>query len=87
MDLVAAEASACAELLEAQREALRECLKRLPEPQRDLVERAYAPESRMDRLARVFGMTAMALYKKLHRIRMVLSDCARRRAAMNGGHS
>ena len=41
----------------------------------ELVETAYAPGARMDELARSAGRTPMALYKSLHRIRMILADC------------
>lgn len=55
--------------------ALENCLAKLPEKQRELVEIAYAPGTRIDELAREVGRTPMALYKKLHRIRMTLADC------------
>jgi RNA polymerase sigma-70 factor, ECF subfamily len=65
------------ETLEAERRALDQCLQKLPEGQRQLVQAAYAPGVRVDRLASEMGRTAMALYKTLHRIRLALMDCAR----------
>ena len=47
----------------------------MPSAQRELVEVAYAPEVRIDELAREAGRTPMSLYKSLHRIRMALADC------------
>lgn len=78
LELLATETETHSERLEIQRQALSDCLKKLPAPQRDLVQRAYAPRTRIDELAEGLGMTAMALYKKLHRIRALLVDCTQR---------
>ena len=61
-----------------QREALEHCLEKLPQGQRELVITAYTKGTRMDDLAAQRGETAMALYKKLHRIRQTLLECVRR---------
>lgn len=66
------------DVLEAERRALGTCLQKLPEDQRQLVQAAYAPGVKMDELATKLGRTAMALYKTLHRIRLMLMDCTRR---------
>ena len=63
--------------MERERRALEVCLKKLPDPQRALVEQAYAPRVRIDDYAKSIGVTAMALYKKLHRIRLSLMECTR----------
>ena len=60
-----------------QREALEQCLEKLPPVQRELVLTAYTKGTRMDDLAAQRGETAMAIYKKLHRIRQVLLECVR----------
>ena len=57
--------------------ALEQCLQKLPEAQRALVQTAYAPGVRIDELARASGRSAMALYKSLHRIRIALVECTR----------
>ncbi len=75
--LLAQEAEESAATFEAERRALDECLTKLPDTQRALVEAAYAPGVRMDDLAADSGRTAMSLYKSLHRIRMALMDCTR----------
>jgi RNA polymerase sigma-70 factor (ECF subfamily) len=62
---------------EAERRALNDCLRKLPEDQRKLVEEAYQPGVRMDELAARAGRSAMALYKSLHRIRIALMNCMR----------
>lgn len=77
LELLADESEGQAEILEAQREALRDCLERLPARQRVLVDSAYAPDARIDAIAARIGVTAMSLYKKLHRIRVLLLDCTR----------
>lgn len=76
--LLAQEVEQQADPLEAERQALQECLRKLPETQRALVEAAYAPGVRIDDLASSMGRTAMSLYKALHRIRMALVDCTGR---------
>jgi RNA polymerase sigma-70 factor (ECF subfamily) len=67
-----------------ERKALDVCLQKLPSEQRRLVEAAYAPGVRMDELASRIGRTAMAVYKSLHRIRMMLAECAKREMAKEG---
>lgn len=76
-ELLATEGEIEASRLERQREALRLCLEKLPADQRRLVDAAYAPGSRIDELACRTGRTAMAVYKRMHRIRMALVDCTR----------
>jgi len=77
-ELLATESERHAGRLEAQRAALQECLRKLSAEQRALVDSAYAPAVRIDALANHLGSTAMALYKKLHRIRLLLAECAKR---------
>ncbi len=63
---------------ESQREALDQCLQKLPATQRELVLAAYTKGARMDGLAAQRGQTPMSLYKLLHRIRQALLECVRR---------
>lgn len=81
---LAGDAERMAPRLDAQREALEECLEKLPADQRDLVATAYAPGRRLEALAAELGRSAMALYKTLHRIRLALIDCTRRVLAREG---
>ena len=53
-------------------------MEKLPVDQRELVHTAYEPGVKMNDLARQLGWTSMALYKKLHRIRLQLMECIRR---------
>lgn len=77
MKLLAQEAEESAASFEAERRALNECLAKLPDAQRLLVETAYEPGVRMDELAARSGRSPMSLYKSLHRIRIALLDCTR----------
>ncbi|MDZ4850265.1 MAG: sigma-70 family RNA polymerase sigma factor [Pirellulaceae bacterium] len=63
--------------LDAQQDALEECLQKLPAEQRVLVNAAYLSGARIDDLAQKSGRSAMSLYKALHRIRLALVDCTR----------
>ncbi len=78
---LADEAAAAEQRHEAQREALETCLKKLPDAQRALVLAAYAQDTQMMELAARQGQTAMALYKRLHRIRQALLQCVQRTIA------
>jgi RNA polymerase sigma-70 factor (ECF subfamily) len=77
MAIIAEQAEKMTGQLDAQHEALEECLGKLPADQHTLVRAAYAPGTRMDHLAAQQGRTAMALYKTLHRIRLALIECTR----------
>ena len=72
---LADEAVASEDRFLTQQEALDGCLRKLPEPLRDLVLTAYTNGNRIDELAKDLGQTPLALYKKLHRIRRTLLEC------------
>ena len=59
------------------REALSQCLEKLPAQQREMVLAAYTKGTRMDDLAKQRLQTPMALYKLLQRIRFLLLQCVR----------
>lgn len=84
LGLLADDAAGAVDSLETEREVLEECLGKLPEPQRKLVEVAYAKGAKIDELAEGTGRTAMSLYKALHRIRLTLLDCAERALRQRG---
>lgn len=75
--LLEEEAAAAGEQSRHEEQALEDCLTKLPEKQRTLVESAYASGVRIDEMAKESGRTPMALYKSLQRIRMMLADCIR----------
>jgi len=78
LELIEQEAADRGSELEAQREALDECMEKLADAQRSLMHAAYAPGARIDALAQQRGQTSMSLYKTLHRIRLALVECTRR---------
>ncbi|MEM1293758.1 MAG: sigma-70 family RNA polymerase sigma factor [Verrucomicrobiota bacterium] len=70
--------------LECERDALSRCVNKLPQAQRELVHTAYESGVKINDLANELGCTSMALYKKLHRIRIQLMDCTRKEMASEG---
>jgi RNA polymerase sigma-70 factor (ECF subfamily) len=70
-------AAARAQPRDDRRDALDACLRKLRSDQLALVMAAYAPDARIDEVARGIGRTAMAVYKSLHRIRIALAACIR----------
>ena len=81
MSMLEREAEESDLIAEQESQALQECLGKLLPGQRELVEIAYSPGRRIDELAMELGRTPMAVYKSLHRIRMLLAECIRRTMA------
>ena len=75
MELLEAEAEEAAKQCGSEEKALQKCLSKLPGEQNDLIIAAYMPGKRIDEMALIAGRSPMSLYKKLHRIRMVLANC------------
>lgn len=65
--------------LDRRREALSECLQKLPAHQRELVEARYAADGSVSRIAKSWGRTESAISQSLYRIRAALSRCIRGR--------
>jgi len=68
----------------AEREALADCLAKLPEPAADLVQQCYAGAMTIREVAEQSDRSVAAVYKQLHRIRKQLLQCIRR-ALRQGG--
>ena len=66
-----------ADLIDLEAKALEKCITKLPQKQRALIQQAYSPGTKIDKIARRDGRTPMSLYKALHRIRIALADCIR----------
>lgn len=81
LELVAAEALARADELEARRAALMECLGRLRPRDRELIQSRYAPGHSGKDLAADLGRPANSVYQSLGRIRRTLWECIQRRLA------
>lgn len=67
------------------RDALDECLQRLPEKSRRLLSMRYEQSLRPQEIAARINGTADAVYKALSRIRLQLEDCIQRRIADSQG--
>jgi RNA polymerase sigma-70 factor (ECF subfamily) len=63
----------------ARREALKSCLKELPDKSRSAVELRYGRGQACNSIATRLGMSMTALYSLLSRVRKALQDCAERR--------
>jgi RNA polymerase sigma-70 factor (ECF subfamily) len=78
LTLLASEAVACEDALDAQREALNACLKKLAAPQRELLLAAYSDENGIRRVAQRSGRSLRGFYQWLYRVRVALLNCVRR---------
>ena len=84
LNTVARESFQIENQLSAQREALEDCLEKLPSEQRTLVLAAYEPDVRIQDVAEQSGRTVAAFYQWLHRMRMRLLQCTRRTLQAEG---
>jgi RNA polymerase sigma-70 factor (ECF subfamily) len=66
---------------ERERRALDACIHRLPQRQRELVERCYGGGNTIREVAESLGRSAASLYKALDRIRTMLLQCIERALA------
>lgn len=81
VECVAAEAIEHADELERRRNALIECLGRLREQDRLLIQSRYAPGESGKGLARLLGRPSNSVYQSLGRVRRTLLECINRRLA------
>jgi RNA polymerase sigma-70 factor (ECF subfamily) len=79
--LLAERAVGLAPRLDARREALRDCLRRLAERDRELLLVRHEPGGNVGRAASLTGRSLPAAYKALQRIRKALFDCVSLRLA------
>jgi RNA polymerase sigma-70 factor, ECF subfamily len=70
------------EAVAARTHALQNCLKQLPQLDRELVERCYTGDYKIKEVARGQGRSAGAVYTALCRIRQVLLSCIERTIAV-----
>tara|TARA_B100001964_G_scaffold41795_1_gene46155 strand:+ start:919 stop:1470 length:552 start_codon:yes stop_codon:yes gene_type:complete len=83
-ELLAEEATDSAEMLQKERQALDECMQKLPDTDRALIGAAYAHGTSIKEVAESAGHSATAFYKKLHRIRLGLLGCIQRQLVKEG---
>jgi RNA polymerase sigma-70 factor (ECF subfamily) len=68
--------------LDERRQALSDCIAKLPPRDRDLLARRFAEGASVQSVAVQVGRSADALYKALAKIRQALFDCVTRTLAM-----
>jgi RNA polymerase sigma-70 factor (ECF subfamily) len=74
---LAQEAVDASETMELQQAALRNCLEKLPDRQRDIVRRKYTEGASIKDVAAQLGLAASAIKQTLFRARGNLIDCVR----------
>lgn len=67
--------------LERQREALENCLEKVPPDERDLLARAYGQQAKIQEVATTSGRSVGGFYQWLHRMRRLLLECVQRQLA------
>ncbi len=78
VDLIAEQSLACEHRMQQQREALEQCLDKMPATDRDLLSHAYDPTAKMHEVAAGSGRSVGGFYQWLYRIRQMLLDCITR---------
>ena len=85
VDLLAQDAVERADLLECRRDALRRCLEKLPNKDRQLVRHCYGDSrATFKTAAEDLGRPVNTVYKALNRIRKVLYECIERTISVEG---
>jgi RNA polymerase sigma-70 factor (ECF subfamily) len=85
VDLLSRDAVDRADLLESRRDALRRCLDKLPDRDRQLVQQCYGDSRQSFKAAaQNLGRPANTVYKALCRIRRALYQCIERALAVEG---
>ena len=79
MDVIAAESLQHSEQLDRRRVALAECLAKLRESDRSLIQARYSPEGDGPSFAQKVGRPINSIYQSLSRIRKSLLECINRR--------
>lgn len=85
VDLLAQDAVDRVDLLESRRDALRGCLEKLPDSDRELLRYCYGERSvTFKTVAHELGRPVNTVYKALNRIRRALYNCIERTLAVEG---
>jgi RNA polymerase sigma-70 factor (ECF subfamily) len=83
-ELLAHDADADMEAVEARREALEQCLGKLPATQRELMLKAHTPGVQLNEVAQQAGRSEQAFYKTIQRLRAALLECIERTMEKEG---
>jgi RNA polymerase sigma-70 factor (ECF subfamily) len=71
--------------VEERRDALAECMKKLRERDRQLLDDCYGRSARIPEVARGWGRSTQSIHNSLRRIRRTLFECVKRSGAFEGG--
>lgn len=85
--LIEEAAEVCYDAEDPRQVALRQCIQQLPTGDRGLILRRYFHGSSLEQVAREVGRKADNLKGSLHRIRLSLRTCVRRKTGMGGALS
>jgi len=80
-ETISGKAVAMAKYLENRSDAVKLCVKRLPEKDRDLIEQRYTFDASVQELAEGSGRSIHAIYRALRRIHDMLLRCIKRAIA------
>jgi DNA-directed RNA polymerase specialized sigma24 family protein len=72
------EAVLMADVLDARTAALHNCLEKLPETDRSVINRRYSPKGSIEQVARLLACSTRSAYRSLTRIHDVLFECVNR---------
>lgn len=85
IELLAEQHATEADALEQRRHALGQCLEKLPEKDRELIQLRYWHDTTLQEVSEQSGRSVHMLYKSLVRIRRQLFDCINRSLATEAG--
>lgn len=81
VELIAEDSLQAESRLQRQRDALESCLGKVPPAERELLVRAYQPETKIQDVAATSGRSVGGFYQWLYRTRQMLLDCVKRELA------
>jgi RNA polymerase sigma-70 factor, ECF subfamily len=87
LDTLAKERAATLKQRDERVAALQECLKKLDQGERELLQKAYIDEESIRELARRDGQAAQTLYNRLNLVRKRLLNCTDLRVGLQGGRA
>ena len=86
LELLAIDAEAVSAEADDRRAALRQCVQRLPDRQREIIRLRYEADATVNSIAQKLGLTGSTVYKSLNRVHSLLLECIRRTVRSEGAH-
>ena len=78
LEKIADDEAEMAEGLQIQRQSLMQCIRKLPDKDRNLIQVRYAEDATVKHVADQLGRSTDAIYKSLRRVRHALLNCVQR---------